>query len=177
MREEADDVIASYVGAYGNDLEIVIASQDSDLFQLVGERVSVLRYRGEKTRIWTPLDVNEKYGVLPQQYADWKALVGDPSDNIKGAPGIGPKTAAQLLGVYPTLFDLLANVQALKRPAHRLALAQNAEKNHHKLQNHQALARVCDPLAAPLSRLSFGRHRDHAPMPCGPAASLRSDQL
>ncbi len=127
-REEADDVIASYVGTYEKEIEIVIASWDSDLFQLIGDRVSVLRYRGEKTRIWKTADILEKFGILPHQYADWKALVGDASDNIKGAPGIGPKTAAQLLNTYRSLPELLSHAHALKRPSHRLALAQNAEK-------------------------------------------------
>ncbi len=153
VHEEADDLVASYVGAYENETEIVIASQDSDFFQLIGERVSVLRYRGEKTRIWKTNDIVEKFGILPNQYADWKALVGDASDNIKGAPGIGPKTAAQLLNTYQTLSEILANAHALKRSAHRDALAQNAEKiiTNYKIIK---LSPSCS-IPLPLSRLAY----------------------
>ena len=60
---EADDWIASYIKRYGNDNQIIISSLDSDFFQLMSENVSILRYRGDKTMIWTPEYLQEKYGI------------------------------------------------------------------------------------------------------------------
>ncbi len=93
---EADDVIANYALTYGKRMQVVISSLDSDFFQLIGERVSVLRYRGDKTVICDRRYIQEKYDILPEQYADFKALTGDSSDNIKGAEKVGIKTAAAL---------------------------------------------------------------------------------
>jgi len=88
---ETDDWVAAYALNAGADTEIIISSFDSDFFQLITERVSVLRYRGEKTTLCTPAYIQEKFGILPSQYADFKALTGDPSDNIRGADKVAPK--------------------------------------------------------------------------------------
>ena len=79
---EADDVVAGYVHTYGNSAEIAISSLDSDFFQLITDKVSVLRYRGDKTVILTTEHITEKFGITPAQYADFKSLVGDAADNI-----------------------------------------------------------------------------------------------
>ena len=79
-------------------MDVVIASQDSDFFQLITERVSVLRYRGKNTVICDPAYIREKLGIEPYQYAAFKSLTGDTADNIRGADKIGPKTAAELMG-------------------------------------------------------------------------------
>lgn len=82
---EPDDVVSSYALKYGNDMEIVISSSDRDFFQLVNDNVSVLRYRGGNTVFCDRAYIQNKYGILPNRYADYKALTGDASDNIKGA--------------------------------------------------------------------------------------------
>ena len=82
---ETDDWIAGYAITYGQENEIVISSFDSDFFQLITDNVSVLRYRGDNTVICTPEYINKKFGITPLQYADFKSLTGDVSDNIKGA--------------------------------------------------------------------------------------------
>ena len=125
---EPDDAVAAYVRAYGQDMRIIIASFDSDFFQLVSDNVSVLRYRGKNTTLWDSNVVWDKYGVEPSQYADFKALVGDASDNIRGAEGIGPKTAAWLLRKFGTLEEALSRAEEINRPAIRRSVQVNAER-------------------------------------------------
>lgn len=103
---EADDVICSAVQALGGDgVEIVIASADKDLLQLASESVTVVstasgaRYNVEEVRA--------KFGVTPQQMRDYLTLVGDASDNVRGAPGIGPKRAAEILQRHGSLAELM----------------------------------------------------------------------
>ncbi len=122
---ETDDWVASYVAAYGDIAEIVISSFDSDFFQLVTERVSVLRYRGDNTVICTPDYVKERFGVAPRRYADFKALVGDTADNIKGAERVGPKTAAALLSHFGDLEGVLANAEAVTNQTVREGLMRD----------------------------------------------------
>ncbi len=107
---ETDDVIASYALRLVGDTDIVISSGDSDFFQLVTDRVSLIRYRGEHTVLCTPEWIKRRFGVPPELYADYKALVGDSSDNIRGAKGVGPKTAAKLLSLRPSLADVLESI-------------------------------------------------------------------
>ena len=125
---ETDDWIAAYALTYGQDVEVVISSFDSDYFQLVTDNVSVLRYRGKKTVICTPDYVFNQFGVSPAQYADFKSLVGDVSDNIRGAEKVGPKTAAQLLNRFATLSGVIANAEHIERPSLRAAIANSAER-------------------------------------------------
>ena len=125
---EADDLIASYALTYAQEYEIVISSFDSDLFQLISDRVSILRYRGEKTVICTPLYLTEKYGITPAQYADFKSLTGDASDNIRGADKIGPKTAAALLREYGSLERIIANAENIRKPSIRASVLQNTDR-------------------------------------------------
>ncbi len=115
---EADDVIASatmmalfshraeLIGIEGVSIgaTVTIASADKDLCQLIGPRVSV--HSLTNGTVYDAEAVQAKYGVAPNQMVDYLALVGDPSDNIKGAKGIGPKTAAELLKKYGNLEDL-----------------------------------------------------------------------
>lgn len=125
---ETDDVLAAYAKAYGNDLEIVIASQDSDFFQLISDKVSVLRYRGDRSVLCDVAYIREKFGIRPDQYADFKSLTGDGSDNIKGIPGIGPKTAAALMAQFGTLDALLDNPDQIAKPRLREAVTQNLDR-------------------------------------------------
>lgn len=125
---ETDDWIAGYAFTYGQENEIVISSFDSDFFQLLTDNVSVLRYRGDNTVVCTPEYINEKYGITPLQYADFKSLTGDASDNIKGADKVGPKTAAMLLGEFGTLENILANANDIKKPSIKESIIRNSEK-------------------------------------------------
>lgn len=125
---ETDDLIASYALTYGQDIEIVISSFDSDFFQLITDKVSVLRYRGDNTIICTPEYIKEKFGITPLQYADFKSLTGDTSDNIKGADKVGPKTAALLLNEFGTLENILVNTDDIKKPSIKESIIRNSEK-------------------------------------------------
>lgn len=124
---EADDVIASYALTYRDKCQIVIASLDSDFFQLINDNVTVLRYRGDKTVICDCEYIQDKLGISPNQYADFKSLTGDSSDNIKGADKVGPKTAAQLIDQFGTLDNILENVEQISKPSVRESIRKNAE--------------------------------------------------
>lgn len=124
---EADDVIASYALTLENT-ETVISSFDSDLFQLLSEHVSVLRYRGKNTVIYTPVLFREKFGISPAQYADFKSLTGDTADNIKGAEKVGKKTAAQLICKFGTLEAVLQNAGQIEKSSVRRSITENAER-------------------------------------------------
>lgn len=125
---ETDDWIAAYALTYGKDTDIVISSFDSDYFQLITDNVSVLRYRGRNTTVCTPEYVVSRYGVNPSQYADFKSLVGDVSDNIKGAVKVGPKTAASLLNKYGSLEGILINAPQIEKQIIKKSITENAER-------------------------------------------------
>jgi DNA polymerase-1 len=133
--------------------DIIIASFDSDFFQLISERVSILRYRGEKTVICTPEWLQNKFGILPSQYADFKSLTGDPSDNIKGARKVGPKTAAALLHQFGSLEQILAHTEQITKPMIRHSIEQNRER----LVQNQKLIRLTGnvPLPFTLDELQY----------------------
>ena len=125
---ETDDWMASYALTYGDDHEIVISSYDSDFFQLITDRVSILRYRGDNTVVYTPATIRAKLGIEPSVYADYKSLTGDTADNVKGAKGIGPKTAAALINRYGTLARILAEVDSIEKPSVRASVKEAEER-------------------------------------------------
>lgn len=125
---EADDWIAGYAKWYGETLDVVVASQDSDFFQLITERVHILRYRGKNTVICDPAYIREKLDIAPQQYAAFKSLTGDTADNIRGADKIGPKTAAELMNQFGDLQRLLANADSIRKPSIRESVSSNAAR-------------------------------------------------
>lgn len=149
---ETDDWMAGYALTYGRDMQIVISSFDSDYFQLITDNVSVLRYRGVKTAVCTPDYVTEHFGISPEQYTDFKALVGDGSDNIKGAHKIGPKTAAELLKKFGALENVLEQSEQIARASVRQAITSAIERlriNYKliKLENYSPLPFDLDELA------------------------------
>ena len=112
---EADDVIATLARrARAQGWEVVIVSGDKDLMQLVVDGIRCYDSMYEKW--YGPAEVEEKWGVPPQQVADLLALTGDKIDNIPGVPGVGEKTAAGLLKEYGTLENVLANAAGVKKP-------------------------------------------------------------
>lgn len=125
---ETDDWIAGYALNKTEDTEMVISSFDSDFFQLITDKVSVLRYRGDKTIICTPEYIREKLGIEPCRYADFKSLTGDNADNIKGADKVGPKTAAVLMNEFGNLENLLVNAEQIKKPSVRNSIIANTER-------------------------------------------------
>ncbi len=143
-RCEADDWMAAYARTWGRDRQVIIASFDSDLFQLIGDHVQILRYRGEKTVLCDQAWLQEKLGIAPGQYAAWKSLTGDHADNIPGVPRVGPKTAAWLLQSFGDLETLLENAQQITKPSIRSAILQHIPRirtNHLliRLEGREAL--------------------------------------
>ena len=127
--DEADDIIGTLaVQAANTGCSVLIASSDKDFMQIVGPRIRLLRPDGKETVIVDPAGVKMRFGVAPEQMVDLLSLLGDSVDNIPGAPGIGEKTAAQLLQAYGTLENLLARVSEIVKPKLREALVASAER-------------------------------------------------
>jgi DNA polymerase I len=123
---EADDLIATYVReACEAGATATIVSSDKDLMQLVTD--CVVMFDTMKDKKIGPAEVMEKFGVPPEKVIEVQALIGDSTDNVPGVPGIGVKTAAQLIGEYGDLETLLARTAEIKQEKRRQALIDNAE--------------------------------------------------
>ncbi len=132
---EADDVLATLAKwAEGEGYEVWILTADRDLFQLLSDRIHILHPEGE---VLTPAWLWARYGLRPEQWVDYRALAGDPSDNIPGVKGIGEKTAARLIAEWGSLENLLKNLDRLK-PAFRAKIEAHLED----LKLSQELSRV-----------------------------------
>ncbi len=124
---EADDLIATYASlAEAQGLQTVIVSSDKDLMQLVRGNVTMLDPM--KQRQIGPDEVVERFGVTPDKVVDVQALAGDSTDNVPGVPGIGIKTAAELINIYGDLETLLARAEEIKQPKRRENLINFAEQ-------------------------------------------------
>jgi DNA polymerase I len=140
---EADDVIASLTKrAREQDLAVMVVSGDRDVYQLVGDGVRVMTTsRGvTDTKIYDRDGVVERYGVPPERVTDLIGLKGDTSDNIPGVPGIGDKTAAQLLQEYGDLEGVLSNIDNI-----------SGAKRKENLTNHAEDARISKQLATAIT--------------------------
>jgi len=123
---EADDLIAAYAKAFeATGGHVTIVSSDKDLMQLIRPAVQMLDPMKQKP-LRAP-EVLEKFGVTPDKVVEVQALAGDATDNVPGVPGIGIKTAAQLINEYGDLEALLARASEIKQPKRREALLENAE--------------------------------------------------
>jgi DNA polymerase-1 len=148
---EADDLIATYVReACERGATATIVSSDKDLMQLVTDCVSMYDTMKDR-RIGIP-EVIEKFGVPPEKVVEVQALAGDSVDNVPGVPGIGIKTAAQLIAEYGDLETLLTRALEIKQPKRREALIENAEKARISKRLVQLDANV--PLDVPLDDLA-----------------------
>jgi DNA polymerase-1 len=124
---EADDLIASYAKmAHESGTECLIVSSDKDLMQLVRPGVTMLDPM--KQRRISDAEVVEKFGVLPNRVVDVQSLAGDSTDNVPGVPGIGIKTAAELINQFGDLDSLLAGAETIKQPKRRENLVNFAEQ-------------------------------------------------
>jgi len=147
---EADDLIATYARhAVAAGAKVTILSSDKDLMQLVNDEVKM---RDPMTdRPIGEVEVREKFGVGPDKVIEVQALCGDSTDNVPGVPGIGVKTAAELINTYGDLETLLAHAHEIKQPKRREALIEN-EAN---ARLSRELVKLDDdvPLPCPLSAL------------------------
>jgi DNA polymerase-1 len=134
---EADDVIAAVTArALGESWQVVIVSADKDLMQLVRDSDDrVLLWDSMRDRVYAAPEVREKLGVSPSQVRDFLALTGDTSDNVPGVPGVGPKTAADLLGQFGSLDAVYAGLEQVTKP-----------KLRENLRLHEADARISQKL-------------------------------
>ena len=123
---EADDLIATYASlALKENKDVTIVSADKDLMQLI--RPGVEFYDSMKNKFFTPEDVKEKFGVYPNLVTDVQSLAGDSTDNIPGVPGIGLKTAAELVNQFGCLEAVLDNAHLIKQNKRREVLLSHKE--------------------------------------------------
>jgi DNA polymerase-1 len=151
---EADDLMASYtMAARARGIEIVLATNDKDLFQLVDDRCRI--YSTNKTDLADPKDgfallgadkVREKWGVPPARIGEVLALVGDTADNIPGIEGVGPKTAAGLILEHGGLDALLGDLDAVKSERIREKLRAGVDRIH----ENREMVRLDDDLPLPV---------------------------
>ncbi len=135
---EADDLIATYARlALEKGMEAVVVSADKDLMQLI--RPGVEFYDPMKDKFFTPEDVKEKFGVYPDKVVDVQALSGDSTDNVPGVPGIGPKTAAELINTFGSLEEVLTRAAEIKQNKRRETLLANLDNARVSLE----LVRLC----------------------------------
>ena len=147
---EADDLIASYArAAVAAGGRVTIVSSDKDLMQLVGERV--VMQDPIKQKPIGPAEVMEKFGVPPEKVVDVQALMGDSVDNVPGVPGIGPKTASQLIQEFGDVEGVLAAAEAMKPSKRRDMLLAHADAAR---ISRRLVELCCDvPLPLPLEDL------------------------
>lgn len=150
---ETDDWISGYANKYKSECEIVISSFDSDFFQLIDDNIKVLRYRGECSVLCDALYINQKFGISPSLYSDFKSLTGDTADNVKGADKVGPKTAAWLINQFGSLEDIIANSENISKPSVKRSIAENGERLRRNYQLIK-LTGECD-LPFELSELEY----------------------
>jgi DNA polymerase-1 len=138
---EADDAIACIARrAESMGWPTVIASADKDFMQLVSPRVGLLNPHDKTETIWAAEQVRAKTGVEPGQIVDWLSLIGDTVDNIPGVPGIGPKTAAELLkqfGSIEELFRRLDDVKSVRVRGALLAAKEAVVRNRELVRLHE----------------------------------------
>ena len=127
LNYEADDLIATYVRQIlESGDKVTIVSSDKDLMQLYKKDVRI--YDPMKSKFINQEDIDNKFGVKPDQIIDVQALAGDSSDNVPGVPGIGIKTAAELINKYKNLDNLLNNTEKIKQNKRRETLIANKDK-------------------------------------------------
>jgi DNA polymerase-1 len=150
---EADDLIASYARAFlaeHPEGEVVVVSSDKDLMQLI--RPGVMLLDPIKQKPIGAAEVVEKFGVPPEKVVEVQALAGDSTDNVPGVPGIGVKTAAQLIAEYGDLETLLARASEIRQPKRREALLEHAEKA--RISRRLVLLDDAAPLPLPIAALA-----------------------
>lgn len=171
---EADDVLATlatHLKTQTHPSRLLIVTGDRDLLQLIDETVHVwfIGARGQPATLYDVAAVRDRFGVRPHQLPTWTALVGDKTDNIPGAPGIGARTASQLVSAHGSMEQILAQLPTLRGKV-RSSLSENAtrlllneELTHLRRDvplgvaahtEHKAQTEEAAPLAAPLTAMA-----------------------
>ena len=142
---EADDYIACLARrATDAGMTVVIASSDKDFMQLVSGQIGLLNPNDKTGAIWSAPQVVAKTGVQPEQIADWLALMGDAVDNIPGVPGVGPKTAADLVNQFGSVEGVLVRLDEVKSEKLRTALQGAAAAVRRNLELVRLPQIACD---------------------------------
>ena len=154
---EADDIIAGYAIQHGKECEVLISSFDSDYFQLITDKIKIVRYRGKCSQICDEKYINEKYGISPERYLDYKCLVGDSADNICGIRGIGPKTASKLINEF-------GDINSIKEKSHEITsekIRHAIDESHALLERNEALIKLQGGASLPfaLEEIAFTNPR------------------
>jgi DNA polymerase-1 len=151
---EADDIIACYVTAATKaGWKVTIVSSDKDLMQLIDEDAGVDMLDTMNDRRIGRNEVLEKFGVPPEKVGDVLALMGDSVDNVPGVPGIGPKTASQLIQTYGDLETVLASTDQISKPKLKQSLIDHADDAR---LSRELVRLICDaPLPEPLEELAM----------------------
>ncbi len=156
--EEADDILGTVaIRAAAGSYVVILISSDKDLFQLVGDRITVRDTMKERT--WGPAEVQERYGIPPERIPDLLALMGDSIDNIPGVPGVGEKTARDLLQRFGTLEGVLDRVAEVPKPKLRDTLRTHAEQ----ARLSKRLASIRTDLAVPWAAGDLARKAPDIP--------------
>jgi len=132
---ESDDLIGTLATKLSKDAEVKILSADLDFLQLVSDHINLLKFNGKIPILYGPAETKARYGIEPSQIIDYKAIIGDSSDNYKGIPGIGPKTASKLLQEYKNLDGIYKHLDDLPN------------KIKEKFKDHRDKALKCKTLA------------------------------
>lgn len=132
---ESDDLIGTLATKLAKEGEVKILSADLDFLQLVSDHITLLKFNGKIPILYGPAETKARYGIDPDQIIDYKAIIGDSSDNYKGVPGIGPKTASKLLQEFKNLDGIYEHLDDLP------------EKVREKFQDHREQATKCRKLA------------------------------
>jgi 5'-3' exonuclease len=143
---EADDIIGTLVAAFRRDGErAMVITRDKDLAQLIREGDAYWDFGSRNP--FSYYDIERHYGVLPERFADYLALMGDAVDNIPGIPGIGPKTAAALMKEFASLDDLYSGLERVNAMKMRGAVALGERLREHReavFRARQLTAIACD---------------------------------
>lgn len=145
---EADDYIACLTRrAADGGMTAVIASSDKDFMQLVSPQIGLFNPNDKSETVWTDEQVRGKTGIAPSQIVDWLSLMGDSVDNIPGVPGIGPKTAADLLKQFGSVAKLYERLDEVKSEKLRQALRDSGDA----VRRNGKLVRLCEDLPCDFS--------------------------
>ena len=126
---EADDILGTLSHEFSKAGEhTFIVTGDRDSFQLVNENVTVLLAANDETKVTTPKEIFEKYGVEPKKLIDVKAIMGDSSDNIIGVPGIGEKGATKLIAEYGSLDGVYENIDKITGATNKKLIWSSADE-------------------------------------------------
>lgn len=152
--EEADDLIASYAKvAMAQGIEVILATNDKDLMQLVNHTCKVYQTDKDMFKLLGAAELQEKWGIPPEKIGEILALTGDASDNIPGVPSIGPKIAAALINQFGSVNQLLESLDRVTSEKQRNVLKENIEL----IRLNQQMIRLRDelPLPAPIETLTL----------------------